>query len=630
MISLSLSFIEFMEDKRNILFFIGLLVGLTFALIINWFSDKILHPQKKKRKEREKVVVVGSGWAGLSFVKEIDTSMYDVTFISPRDYFLFTPLLSNVTVGKLDTTCILEPIRKYLARVGKTDVTFYEGSCTDIDPVKKIIKCTTVEGNIESTIPFDKLVLTVGGTTNTFGIKGVEEHCHFLKDLQDSRSIRNKILTCFEISSIPNQSLEAIKKLLHFVVVGSGPTSIQFAQQLHELLHDLEIYYPTLLSNVKVTFVNTKEHKLNTYDEKITEYYMKTVFKHACKEMVVTESKIKSVTKDAITLDKEGKLPYGICIWLTGNRSSDLIQNLKRKKPDLQHNQTALITDEYLQVKGFDGIYAAGECATIDQVKLLQRWTEIFKALDDNNDGYIDAEEFKNLTQIFSRQYPQLLEFSKQATKMFEEADVNKDGKLTEEEFRLVLAKVDSSLTSFPSSAQSAQQQGRYLGQSFSKILQKSDLLKLFAELDKDKSGKLDIQEVRSGLRKLGLPHSKKDVLDFIAESDSNKDGTVDQKEFIEFALRIQQQGGTGDWKKLSHAKILPFRYKHLGGYEYIGYQASVTERGSQGRSIIDGFGAWWMWRSIFVSRMVSGRSKVQMLIDWFLSLYHGRDFTRY
>jgi hypothetical protein len=53
-------------------------------------------------------------------------------------------------------------------------------------------------------------------------------------------------------------------------------------------------------------------------------------------------------------------------------------------------------------------------------------------------------------------------------------------------------------------------------------------------------------------------------------------------------------------------------------------------ERGSQGKSIIDGFGAWWMWRSIFISQVVSGRSKFQMCISWVFTKVFGRDFTRY
>ena len=87
-----------------------------------------------------------------------------------------------------------------------------------------------------------------------------------------------------------------------------------------------------------------------------------------------------------------------------------------------------------------------------------------------------------------------------------------------------------------------------------------------------------------------------------IEASDKNSDNKIDEEEFIAFALTRQQQGGSGDWKKLSNVKILPFRYKHLGGYEYVGYENKITFRGSPGTNILDGFGAWWLWNSIFAT----------------------------
>jgi NADH dehydrogenase FAD-containing subunit len=116
-------------------------------------------------------------------------------------------------------------------------------------------------------------------------------------------------------------------------------------------------------------------------------------------------------------------------------------------------------------------------------------------------------------------------------------------------------------------------------------------------------------------------------VTEFIKLADTNGDGKVDEAEFIKFALEHQQQASLGDWKKLTHSKILPFRYKHLGGFEYVGYEHRITNRGSQGRSIIDGFGAWWLWRSIYLSRMVGWRNRFQIAFDFAVSKISGPDF---
>jgi len=270
---------------------------------------------------------------------------------------------------------------------------------------------------------------------------------------------------------------------------------------------------------------------------------------------------------------------------------------------------------------------------TVEQLtkrKLLHRWVELFSAADEDNDGFLNLNEFKYFMASNSRHFPQLLEFGKQTEELFEKTDLNKDGKLSCEEFQELLNKVDLSMTSFPSSAQTAYQQGKYLGQALNNILRPAEVKRLFKELDEDGSGHLDSNEIKKGLKKLGLPNSDKAVTEFIQQFSDDADGRLTETKFTRFILSQQFQSASKDWKKLSHSKIIPFRYKHLGGYEYVGYDYTITGRGSQGKNILDGFGAWWLWRSIYINRMLSDRNRVHSATDWFGSLIYGRDFTRY
>lgn len=110
-------------------------------------------------------------------------------------------------------------------------------------------------------------------------------------------------------------------------------------------------------------------------------------------------------------------------------------------------------------MKGFEDIYGIGECSTIHQSRLANTWMDIFRSLDENGDGFVDHEEFEQLIEKFAGKFPQLSEFSNHVKELFEEGDVNKDGKLSTEEFQVIMAKVDSIMTSLPRTAQSAQQQ---------------------------------------------------------------------------------------------------------------------------------------------------------------------------
>lgn len=100
---------------------------------------------------------------------------------------------------------------------------------------------------------WDKLIVSVGCYSNTFGTKGVREHAYFLKDVGDARKIRNRLLSCFEMASLPTTSEEMKKILLSFAVVGGGPTGIEFSAELCDLLEeDMKKSYPDLVGYAKV------------------------------------------------------------------------------------------------------------------------------------------------------------------------------------------------------------------------------------------------------------------------------------------------------------------------------------------------------------------------------------------
>lgn len=91
-------------------------------------------------------------------------------------------------------------------------------------PAKLNIGITS--SNPEFVLNYDFLIVAVGSRNNTFNTPGVEEHCHFLKSIDDVRQIRNSIVDCFETAAIHHQSESDIKKLLHFIIVGGGPTGM--------------------------------------------------------------------------------------------------------------------------------------------------------------------------------------------------------------------------------------------------------------------------------------------------------------------------------------------------------------------------------------------------------------------
>lgn len=208
---------------------------LGFHKVLGHASLACMHSKRAASSvvSKPSVVILGGGWAGYRTAMDIDKSKYDVKLVAPRNHFLFTPLLPSTAVGTLEFRCIEEPIRVI------KDLTYYQATCEGIDFTAKKVKCKDAfKDGDEFEVTYDKLVIACGSDNNTFGIKGVEtsENVFFLKQLSHARGIRNRLIECFERASSPACTEEERKQLLTFIIVGGGPTSIEFAAEVYDFL----------------------------------------------------------------------------------------------------------------------------------------------------------------------------------------------------------------------------------------------------------------------------------------------------------------------------------------------------------------------------------------------------------
>ena len=96
--------------------------------------------------KKTKIVLLGSGWAGVNFIRHLKPELYDLSVVSRSNYFLFTPLLPSVTVGTVEIRSVVEPIRNLIHKKHKNSVQFYEGECIDVDVENKTVSCRDDSG----------------------------------------------------------------------------------------------------------------------------------------------------------------------------------------------------------------------------------------------------------------------------------------------------------------------------------------------------------------------------------------------------------------------------------------------------------------------------------------------------
>ncbi|KAH7328497.1 pyridine nucleotide-disulfide oxidoreductase-domain-containing protein [Stachybotrys elegans] len=299
---------------------------------------------KATDKKRPRVVILGSGWAGYALARTLSPSKTTRVVISPRSHFVFTPLLASTTVGTLEFRTVVEPVR----RLG--NVEFHQAWACEVDfASKKIVveACTQDEAAAKTGIPlepgeryeigYDKLVIAVGAWSQTFGIEGVREHANFLRDVGDARTIRLKVLQAFEKASQPTTSDADRKKLLHFAIVGGGPTGVEFAAELHDLVHDdLAKLYPELAKFVAITIYDIAPKVLPMFDQNLGNYATELFRREGIN--VKTEHHLNRIRKEGDTLvlsvkeEAGGEVGAGLVVWSTGLMQNPLVKQLVSKE----------------------------------------------------------------------------------------------------------------------------------------------------------------------------------------------------------------------------------------------------------------------------------------------------------
>lgn len=366
---------------RNVKWLFGLTIGIgagfcAYRIQQNRFpaaQDPV--PEGKKR-----LLVLGSGWGSVSVLKNVDSREYDVTVISPRNYFLFTPLLPSCTTGCIEHRSIMEPIRSII-RGKRAQAKFVEAEVTKIDPVERTVTIShrAMDDGVKSEqipdlveeMPYDYLVIGVGSEVSTYGIPGVQEYGCYLKEIEHAQQIRKRIMDCFEAASFPGIDPETRKRLLTTVVVGGGPTGVEFAGELHDFyVEDLKALEPGLRDQVTLTLIEALPNVLPSFSKHLCDYAEKTLLDE--KINVMTKTAVKKVTSDTIYAEKtlpdgrkeEVVIPYGLFVWAGGNSARPIIKELFSVIPEQASARRGLLVDEYLQVLGTDEVWAIGDCTS--------------------------------------------------------------------------------------------------------------------------------------------------------------------------------------------------------------------------------------------------------------------------
>ena len=313
-----------------------------------------------------KIVILGAGFAGAQCARELARKLPShqdgcITLVDRHNYLLFTPMLTEVAGGQVDTRHIVAAIRRMSSRI-----TFVEGRVDDVDLQQRQITLTVGEATAgipeeRRILEADQLVIALGSVTNFHAIDGLQAHALTMKSLGDAASIRNRALALLERASA-EPDREQQRALLTFVVGGGGFSGVETMAAINDLVRESAKYYPQIhAADIRMILAHGQARLLPELSGPLAEYARRKLQQRGVE--VLLNTRITAAGAGYVELEGGQHITTSMLIWTAGVAPNPFIEKLGCRRG--KHG--GILVDACCAVPGFSGVWAIGDCAEIPQ-----------------------------------------------------------------------------------------------------------------------------------------------------------------------------------------------------------------------------------------------------------------------
>lgn len=307
-----------------------------------------------------RIVIVGGGFAGVTTALELAKGCagvlpVDITLVSDKNFFLFTPMLAEAATGAVETRHVIHPIRPLC---GASGVEFGEMSVEGVDLARRRLTVRHRRSPVRQEVHYDRLVLALGAAPNVAMAPGAAEHALTFKGAAGSVRIRNRVIDLFEAAALTDDPW-ARRRLLTFVVVGAGHAGTELMAALEELTRGILLrHYPSVpRDSIRLVLVGSAI--LPQTATNLAAYAKEQLIRRGIE---LEPSRAAKVSADGLGLQDGRVIPSHCIIWTAGNRVSPVVADLPLPKA----RDGRLLVNEFFEVQGIDGrggVYALGDNA---------------------------------------------------------------------------------------------------------------------------------------------------------------------------------------------------------------------------------------------------------------------------
>ena len=306
----------------------------------------------------KRILILGGGFGGLYTAMELEKALagdssVEITLVNRENFFLFTPMLHEIAASDLDFTHIVNPIRRVLKKVG-----FFHGEVQAIDLQSRRVRLVHGPQRHLHEIDYDYLVVALGSTANYYGIPGLEDNAVAMKSLGDAIHLRNKLIDLLEEADF-ECAVGSRNELLTVVVAGGGFSGVETVAAVNDFLRGALRSYPHLAGNlIRVVLVHPGDVVLPELGPELGLYAQEKLARRGVEIRVKT--KVGRISGRGVELDDGTTIEAKTVVWTAGTSPSPVLKALPCAK---QHGK--LVANPFLELPGFEGVWALGDCAVI-------------------------------------------------------------------------------------------------------------------------------------------------------------------------------------------------------------------------------------------------------------------------
>jgi NADH:ubiquinone reductase (H+-translocating) len=303
------------------------------------------------------VIIAGGGFAGVNAARRLERIMprqsTRLILVNDVNFLLYTPLLPEAAAGTLEPRHVVTPLRDILKR------TYLRlGAISDHDPARRTVVLTSHEGEQEE-IRYDQLLLAAGSVSRSLPVPGLDRHAIGFKSLADAIWLRNHVIESFEAA---NATLDAERReeLLTYVFVGGGYSGLEALAELQDFAADAIQRYPRArLHGMRWILIEAADRVLPEIPPHLADYAVRELRGRGIELRLGTT--LEEVGAHHVCLSTKERIPTRTVVWTAGVVAHPSLRSMGIELDD----RGRIPVDDRLAVPGYEGVYAAGDCASV-------------------------------------------------------------------------------------------------------------------------------------------------------------------------------------------------------------------------------------------------------------------------